>query len=353
MEVKKIKGEIIIMKKLEWSVKEDLIIKKYYDTLNVNKIQKNYLPNRTSKAISNRANELGLSRHLQYTDEEKKVINRLYKDLKEYNTGFPKDEERMLSRLMEENKLLFEDRRNLSYLTSVIIRSLRDMTGLSQSDFGEKYHINVKTLNSWEQGIREVPSYYLYLLEDCMKLEGYDIETEKIAEGSNKKVWWTCDKGHKWQAVTNDKGCPYCSNKKIKVGYNDLATTHPKLLEEWNYEKNEINPTKVMDRSYKKVWWKCSEGHSWVTRIVDRTQGQGCPYCSGKKILAGYNDLATTNSELLEEWDYEKNEIKPTEVVAGSHKKVWWRCKKGHSWQSFIYNRTRGFGCPYCSGHKK
>ena len=33
-----------------------------------------------------------------------------------------------------------------------------------------------------------------------------------------------------------------------------------------------------------------------------------------REVLAGYNDLATTDSQLLSEWDYEKNKWKPTEV---------------------------------------
>ena len=144
--------------------------------------------------------------------------------------------------------------------------------------------------------------------------------------------------------------------KKIEqLRGKSLIDTHPELVREsWNFEKNiDIQPEKVMAGSGKKVWWKCKEGHEWQTQIKSRTNGRGCPFCSGRKAIKGENDLATTNPEMLEEWDYEKNEIRPEEVMSGSHKKVWWRCKKGHSWQSFIYNRTRGFGCPYCSGHKK
>ena len=39
----------------------------------------------------------------------------------------------------------------------------------------------------------------------------------------------------------------------------------------------------------------------------------------------------SNNPTLLEEWDYEKNEnIKPDEVTAFSHKRVWWKCAEGH-----------------------
>lgn len=70
------------------------------------------------------------------------------------------------------------------------------------------------------------------------------------------------------------------------------------------------------------------------------------------KIVVGVNDLFSTNPELKDEWDYEKNEMKPTEVTAGSHKKVWWKCKCGHEWYQAISSRLleNDRGCPYCSG---
>ena len=52
--------------------------------------------------------------------------------------------------------------------------------------------------------------------------------------------------------------------------------------------------------SNKRVWWKCKGGHEWSGLIVNRTRkdkaDSGCPYCSGRKVLAGYNDLTTTHS---------------------------------------------------------
>ena len=66
-------------------------------------------------------------------------------------------------------------------------------------------------------------------------------------------------------------------------------------------------------------------------------------------VIKGVNDLATTNPELVEEWDYEKDDLKPTEVTAGSAKKVWWICPEGHRYQSSPDSRTDGHGCPYCS----
>ena len=79
-----------------------------------------------------------------------------------------------------------------------------------------------------------------------------------------------------------NNNCPYCGNKKILVGYNDLFTTHPRFKDEWDYEKNDILPTEVTFGSGKKVWWKCSKGHSWQSAITNRTQGSGCVFCYPK-----------------------------------------------------------------------
>ena len=83
--------------------------------------------------------------------------------------------------------------------------------------------------------------------------------------------------------------------------------------------------------------------------ICDRKKGNNCPICSGRKVLAGCNDLESQRPELLKEWDYEKNgDLKPTQVIAHNDKKLWWICCNGHSYQSTIKRRKRGLGCPIC-----
>ncbi len=92
-----------------------------------------------------------------------------------------------------------------------------------------------------------------------------------ITADSKKKVWWKCSKGHEWNSYVCDRsrgvGCPYCNNKRILKGYNDLSTTNPELAKEWNYEKNyDCTPDNVCAGSGKKVWWKDELGHEWEAR---------------------------------------------------------------------------------------
>lgn len=187
-----------------------------------------------------------------------------------------------------------------------------------------------------------------------------NLTPDNTSYGSTKKIWWKCNKGHEWQVPVNTRtsfntGCPYCSGRYAIPGVNDLATTSPELAAEWNYEKNSIKPPEIMGRSGKKVWWRCPLGHEYEAIVYDRVNGNGCPFCAGKRVLEGFNDLATKCPDIVLEWNYDKNNLKPTEVTPRTHKKAWWICKKcGFSWQATIASRTgkKSVGCPQCAIEK-
>ena len=133
---------------------------------------------------------------------------------------------------------------------------------------------------------------------------------------------------------------------------NSLVAVHPELIVEWSDRNLPLTPDSVTFGSNKKVWWKGTCGHEWQTSIKARSNGEKCPICSGARVVTGINDLSTLKPELASEWS-EKNEIKPTEVSIGSHKKVLWKCKLGHEWTATVKSRTiNKTGCPYCSHNK-
>ena len=181
-----------------------------------------------------------------------------------------------------------------------------------------------------------------------------NLRPEDYTNGSKKKVWWLCKHGHSWQTAiqqrSKGRGCPFCAGRKVLVGYNDFASLYPYVAETWCYEKNgNLRPEDVTAFSNKKVWWECSRRHRWFAMINSRSNGRGCPYCSGRKVWIGFNDLPTTNLQLAMEWDYEKNgNLQPENFTAGSHTKIWWKCKQGHSWKVEVYSRKKN-GCPYCA----
>lgn len=169
------------------------------------------------------------------------------------------------------------------------------------------------------------------------------------------KVWWKCQKGHEWQATINDRsngsGCPVCY--KMKPRFRSVLS-HPVFEKEWNYLKNiGYDPENMTISSSEKVWWICAKGHEWQATIVSRAAGAGCPYCKGKRVIPGETDLTTTHPEIANQWNYNKNtDLTPQQVSAGSGKKVWWICPKGHEWQATVNSRKQGRGCPVCAGKK-
>lgn len=181
----------------------------------------------------------------------------------------------------------------------------------------------------------------------------------RVLPGSHRSVWWQCDQGHEWKALVKSRaegsGCPVCTNRVVIPGENDLQTTAPELAKQWHPEKNgALTPDQVLGGSSRKVWWRCQRGHEWQAEIHSRVMGSGCPVCAGKVILAGENDLESYSPELARQWVREKNGmLTPDQVSVYSNKRVWWRCEKGHEWQSAVSARTsRQSGCPYCGNRK-
>jgi hypothetical protein len=175
---------------------------------------------------------------------------------------------------------------------------------------------------------------------------GWDPST--VTKGSNKKYQWKCSKEHLYEMSPNtrtgqDAGCPYCSGRRVLAGFNDLATTHPKLAK----EADRWDPKTVGYGSTAKKMWKCDNEHLYESSPNARTSNQsGCPYCTNRKVLSGFNDLKTTNPDLSSEadgWD-------PTKYSAGMANVMSWCCQLGHKWKAAIYSRAGGQrGCPVCS----
>ena len=180
-----------------------------------------------------------------------------------------------------------------------------------------------------------------------------------VTPGSNKKVWWLCDKGHEWRTsiVLRTRGCncPYCSGNYPSADYN-LQVINPALARQWHPTKNGyLKPDNVTPGSSKKVWWRCDNGHEWERLICVRSRyNQECPYCSRRKVSQKYN-LLKTHPEIARQWHPTKNrDLTPDKVTPGSRKKAWWVCDKGHEWLTVINYRTgKSTGCPYCAGKKK
>lgn len=181
--------------------------------------------------------------------------------------------------------------------------------------------------------------------------DGWDPST--VTPFSTQKRAWKCSLGHSYKKQVGSRcsqsiGCPYCSGKEVLKGFNDLETKFPEIAK----EALDWDPSSVTPFSSKKASWICPKGHEYKSVIANRTsQGQGCPFCSGNKVLAGFNDLASARDDIAKTafgWD-------PATVTQSSTKEMKWKCSLGHIYKATVASRTRipnGTNCPYCSGNK-
>ena len=192
------------------------------------------------------------------------------------------------------------------------------------------------------------------------------IDPFEVNEKSHNKVWWKCSKcGYGWKASlakrSDGRGCPFCGDRVVIVGKNDLFTLFPQLAEEWDYEKNiGLDPHVLSKKSHKRIYWKCIKcGNEWSAEVATRTSGAGCPKCSKRKAAEKLSmppkgqSLADLYPDLILEWNSDKNnDLLPDQVFPQSQKKVWWKCAVcSHEWEAIIASRAKGRKCPLCSGH--
>lgn len=185
----------------------------------------------------------------------------------------------------------------------------------------------------------------------------------QVMPGSTRRVWWLCANGHSWKTRVSARtsagsGCPVCAGKLVQAGETDLSSRFPVLAAQWDFEKNAgVRPSDLTAYSNRRVWWRCEKGHSYMAAVSARVRtSSGCPYCAGRKVLPGFNDLATKKPLVAAQWDFDLNgDLTPQSVSAGSRNKVWWRCSQGHRWRAAIYARTaaKGTECPVCAGQAK
>lgn len=186
-----------------------------------------------------------------------------------------------------------------------------------------------------------------------------------VSFGSERKVWWRCEHDHEWQApvyaragANRSDGCPVCAGKVILPGVNDLASRFPDIASQWHPEKNgPLPPDRISPYSNRKVWWVCDLGHEFQTTVAHRTRmNSGYPTCAGRKVLPGFNDLASRHPDVAAQWHPALNgTLTPQMVTPGSHRRVWWVCGEGHIWQAVVHSRTsrQKCGCPICAGKMK
>lgn len=225
-------------------------------------------------------------------------------------------------------------------------------------------------------GVNDLASQYPEIAKQWHSSRNSKFPAE-VHKNSQTKYWWVGDCGHEWETSVHMRtqrksGCTKCNIRggnmrktffadapkseikkvirRVKPGVNDLATVSPDVAKQWHPTKNgSFLAHQVAAFSQEKAWWLGECGHEWRNPIVTQTRKGNCPYCTGKRFTSGINDLETMNPKLASEWDSTKNLLLPTEVKAGTNRKAWWLCQKGHSWEASMNRRLLGSGCPVCS----
>lgn len=137
-----------------------------------------------------------------------------------------------------------------------------------------------------------------------------------------------------------------------------ILETRPELIDEWHTSLNgNLSPEEISAGSGTKIWWQCPENSKHVYQATAYSRcgtkrKSNCPFCAGQKVHPE-ESLEALYPQLMQLWDHKKNVIQPDQVLAGSTKKAWWKCSKGHSWETQIIKvANRNYGCPICSGKK-
>lgn len=196
----------------------------------------------------------------------------------------------------------------------------------------------------------------------------------ELLSASSKKVGWVCRTisdtpcGHKWSTTPAtrtlmDVGCPACSGRTPHHdGSNSLSSLFPELVAEI---VSDIDPERVVPGTLKRIRWRCVSvsstpcGYEWSATGQSRTTNRsGCPVCAGQVVHPdGRNSLAVTHPELALEFDENLNQFSPTSVMAGSNRKITWRCTSisenpcGFVWTTTANSRIGKIpsGCPACA----
>lgn len=214
------------------------------------------------------------------------------------------------------------------------------------------------------------------------------LEPSGVTFGSKASVWWLCRLcQHSWKATVANRSvsgsaCPRCykqemeeRRKQVKVRKTPirilldekttpdrhwyearktlpLTKSHHNIAQQWHETKNGLaRPGDFSAGSNVSAWWQCQQDaqHVWQAQIYSRTSGRGCPFCGGRKVCSS-NSLAALFPQIAAQFHTKKNgKLRPDQIIAGSHKLIWWKCAQNHCWQASVKSRTLNkTGCLKC-----
>ena len=237
----------------------------------------------------------------------------------------------------------------------------RTSKGHARRYTGEAFHCSICSGQRVVAGLNSLSDVFPRLRAEWDHDANGDLTPFMVSPGTNKKVGWIDDKGHRYRAYITNRtkhgtGCPGCAGKAVQAGYNDLATTHPELAALWDHEDNgELEPTNVSAGNSKlKIHLRCAQGHPFTRTPAKLVETGGrCQKCIGRILIPGTNDLATLRPDIAAWWHPTRNgDLTPSMVKTGSEVTVWWQCQDRHDFQETITYRChqKKINCPVDTG---
>lgn len=142
---------------------------------------------------------------------------------------------------------------------------------------------------------------------------------------------------------------------------NSIADKRPDLVKFWDTtgKNGTLTPYNTYSNSSSKVYWVCKYNHSWEALVYSMTRetvsedSLGCPVCSGRTTLEGFNDIKTTHPLIAKEFvrHIGGNRV-ITDFSAGSNELVEWCCSDcKNTFKCRVYTRTGKWAqdCSLCT----
>jgi len=192
------------------------------------------------------------------------------------------------------------------------------------------------------------------------------LDPDYFSFGTNRRALWICDKGHDdWSATPFERKfgmrlCPCCpGSHKLVVNCNDLGTTHPRVAERWDYDRNDKTPQDIKIGANNHFYFTCDQDpdhHPQMYLPNLRKNEEACTYCWTELVECPKNDLACSAPQLFKQWDagansHEFPHIDPHKIRSTDIGIFYWKCTNGkdHSFRATPYNRHKlGTKCTVC-----
>ena len=148
--------------------------------------------------------------------------------------------------------------------------------------------------------------------------------------------------------------CPYCSGQRVLPGYNSVAVKYPDIVKRWS-DKNKKTADEVLPTDRGSYYLDCAEcSGTYLTKLQIVIAGEDeCPYCSGQRVLSGYNSVAVKYPDIAKRWS-DKNEKTADEVLPTDRGSYYLNCPEcGGTYPTKLQEAIAGEdACPYCSDRK-